>query len=342
MAKRPTIADLSRESGVSLATVDRVLNGRSKVREETARRVYDAAVKLGYHATGLIAQRIQEDKPEYRLGFVFHKENHSFYIQLRESFETAAREFPGARLKLQFEFAKDQSPKDFASLFEKLGRSVQAVAGTSIDHHEVTEAVRGLSAKGISCFSLFNDFAQGVRESYIGTNNVKMGRSTAWLLSKIARPGKVALFVGGHRWHGHELRETGFRSFFRQHAPEFVLLDTMVNLETRALTYEAVLGLLDRHPDLTALYSAGGGEEGAIQAIKEMRKPGEITVAFNEDTPATRSAMHEGYVAFANLTPIETIARTTIQNMVRSIQDGPSSYPRQEFLSQSYLFPELL
>ena len=42
MAKRPTITDLARISGVSVATVDRVLNSRLPVREETARRVYDA------------------------------------------------------------------------------------------------------------------------------------------------------------------------------------------------------------------------------------------------------------------------------------------------------------
>ena len=41
--RRPTIADLAREAGVSLATADRVLNGRMKVREETARKVSEAA-----------------------------------------------------------------------------------------------------------------------------------------------------------------------------------------------------------------------------------------------------------------------------------------------------------
>lgn len=40
---RPTIADLARAAGVSTATVDRVLNGRQSVREETVRRVHDAA-----------------------------------------------------------------------------------------------------------------------------------------------------------------------------------------------------------------------------------------------------------------------------------------------------------
>ncbi|TIO97114.1 MAG: LacI family transcriptional regulator, partial [Mesorhizobium sp.] len=50
MAKRPTITDLARVSGFSVATVDRVLNNRLPVREETARRVYEAATDIGYHA----------------------------------------------------------------------------------------------------------------------------------------------------------------------------------------------------------------------------------------------------------------------------------------------------
>ena len=53
MASRPTITDLAKAAGVSVATVDRVLNGRHKVREETARRVYDAANAIGYVANWL-------------------------------------------------------------------------------------------------------------------------------------------------------------------------------------------------------------------------------------------------------------------------------------------------
>jgi LacI family transcriptional regulator len=52
MANRPTIQDVAREAGLSTATVDRVLNGREKVREDTARKVYEAARLVGY-ACGL-------------------------------------------------------------------------------------------------------------------------------------------------------------------------------------------------------------------------------------------------------------------------------------------------
>ena len=54
-------------------------------------------------------------------------------------------------------------------------------------------------------------------------------------------PGKVVVFVGSHRFHGQEMREIGFRCYFREYAPEFDLLETMVNLETRQIAHEATL-----------------------------------------------------------------------------------------------------
>ena len=45
---RPTVHDIAREAGVSLATVDRVLNARPGVRQATIARVQAAVDELGY------------------------------------------------------------------------------------------------------------------------------------------------------------------------------------------------------------------------------------------------------------------------------------------------------
>ena len=77
-------------------------------------------------------------------------------------------------------------------------------------------------------------------------------------MSGIARrPGKVATFVGGHRYHGHELRETGLRSSFREYAPDLELLGALLNLEERQVTYETTHAILEKHPDLAGIYCAG-------------------------------------------------------------------------------------
>ena len=81
--KRATIADLSREAGVSVATVDRVLNGRLKVREETARKVHEAARRIGYHGANAIHSRILADLPELHFGIILQKGGHAFYRGVR-------------------------------------------------------------------------------------------------------------------------------------------------------------------------------------------------------------------------------------------------------------------
>ncbi|STS82835.1 LacI family transcriptional regulator [Klebsiella pneumoniae] len=48
IATKITLADIAREARVGVATVDRVLNKRAAVKESTARRVLEAARRLGF------------------------------------------------------------------------------------------------------------------------------------------------------------------------------------------------------------------------------------------------------------------------------------------------------
>lgn len=333
MSRRPTIHDVAREAGLSTATVDRVLNAREKVREDTARRVYEAARLVGYHAAPLIGQRVQTDLPRLRLGVVLHKEKQAFYQTFKAELERAVASASGVRASVQIEFAPSQTPADFAALMDDFGDRVDAVAATAVTHPVVTEAVMRLNAKGIPCFALLNDFAQGVRQNYLGLNNMKIGRIAAHLIAITShQPGKIAVFVGGYRWHGHELRETGFRSYFREYAPQFTVLDTLVNLETRQLTYEATLDLLNRHPDLRGIYCAGGGMEGAIAALREVRQPGEIALIVNELTPESRAALVSRHVGMAIATPLGRLCADLVTLAAEAVRDGITPLQGQHFL----------
>ncbi|MDJ0631017.1 MAG: LacI family DNA-binding transcriptional regulator [Rhodobacter sp.] len=341
MARRPTIQDIAREAGVSVATVDRVLNGRLKVREETARKVSDAAHRIGYHATNLIEQRLRADLPELRMGFVLQKERQAFYQTLAAEADNAVRTAPGIRGRAVIDFATSQSPAEVAQMMLSMRGRVDAIAATAVNHHQTTEAVLQLKADGIPVFALFNDFAQGERISYIGLNNLKVGRIAAWMIATAAhKTGKIAIFVGGHRWHGHELRETGFRSYFREAKPQFQVLDTLVNLETRQLTYEATLDLLARHPDVVGIYLAGGGMEGAIQALREVRLAGQVALVVNELTPESRSALSDGFVTMVISTPLRQLCTDLVKLAKVQVNEQGGPVPSQQFLEPVLYLPE--
>jgi LacI family transcriptional regulator, galactose operon repressor len=341
MAGRPTIADVAREAGVSVATVDRVLNARLPVREETARRVYEAANSAGYHAAGLLRQRLGKALPHYRLGFVLQKPGQFFYQEFARQIEAAiarSRDFAASAI---VEHAPSPAPTDVAATLAALGARVDAVAMAAPDHPKVADAVNELRARHVPVFSLLSDFASGIRDGYVGLNNRKAGRTAAWIIANTSRrPGKVAIFVGSHRFQGHEVREIGFRSYFREHAPQFEILDTFVNLETRQITHEATLDLLMRHPDLVGIYVAGGGMEGAIAALREEAKGRSVTTVVNEITPESRAALADGVVSMAIATPLPALCQELLVLMVRAVEGKTAELPGQTFLPLEIYLPE--
>lgn len=340
---RITIAQLAREAGVSVATVDRVLNGRERVREETALKVQQAAQRLGYHGINAIRSRLLADLPELRFGIILQKERHAFYRNFAAEIERAMNATTSHRLRFSIRFAETTLPSELAELIRSLSGKVDAVAATGLDHHEVTRAVSELRTKGIPTFSLLSDFAQGVRESYIGLNNLRVGRAVGWLMAQIAhRPGKVGIFIGGHRFHGHELRETGFRSSLREYARHLELLDPQINLETRQITYEATVEMLENHADLVGIYCAGGGMEGAIAALRDAGQPGRVVLMVNELTDETRQALQDRTVSIVMATPLRALCEELTTTMIHTAEHGMAETPGQRFLPFEIWTPESL
>lgn len=340
MARRPTIRDVAREAGVSVSTVDRALNGRMTVRDDTLRKIAEAAHRVGYHARGLFDHRIVEAVPEMRLGFFLLKEKQEFYRNFVREIERAVRERRDVRGRAEIRFAQSQSPEEFAEILRGLGESCDAIAGVAVNHQMLDQVVEDLKFKGVPTFSLLNDFAQGIRRNYIGLNNMKVGRQAAWMITQTCpAPGKLAIFVGGNRWHGHDLREVGFRAYARENAPAFTVLDTLVNLETRQLTYEATLDLLTRHPDLKGIYVAGGGMEGAIAALREVRAPGDVAFVVNEMTVVSRAALLDGYVRMVMATPLAELCDVVVDHMIKA-QARDDGTIGQHFLDPKIILPE--
>jgi len=343
MANRPTTKDVAREAGVSVTTVDRALNGRMKVREETLRRIAEAAHRVGYHGRGLIDHRLGQSVPHKRLGVVLVKRQQEFYQNFARELEAAMAARTDIRGEVVIRYAASQSPDDFARELLDLGEKVDALACVAVNHQRLDTVVQDLKTRGIPVYSLLNDMAQGIRKTYLGLNNMKIGRLAAWMLTRtIHKPGKLAVFVGGNRWHGHDLREVGFRSFVRDEAADFVVLDSLVNLETRQVTYEATLDLLRRHADLAGIYVAGGGMEGAIAALREMRAPGKVGLVVNELTADSRAALVDGYLNMVISTPLRALCRDLASFVAESSEAGVDGVAGQHFLDPTVYLPEMV
>ncbi len=321
---RPTVSDVARAAGVGVATVDRVLNRRAPVREDTARRVLEAAQAIGFHGTPLLRRRLEEGGEARTFGFLLQKGSQSFYQGLGAALGSATRACTAVRGKPVVQYLEDLSPAHVASRLRDLGAKADAVSLVAADHPKVSQAVEALKADGVPVFTLLSDLSTPARAAFFGIDHRKAGRTAAWSVSRLGhRPGKVGIFVGSHRYLGQDLCEISFRSYLREHAPEFTVLDAVTSLEDTHFAHEAALDLLQRNRDLVGLYVAGGGVEGIIEALREHGASNRIVVC-NELIPETRAALIDGVVDVVIGTPLRLLAERAVAGMARSFRGGPN------------------
>ncbi|WP_259668463.1 LacI family DNA-binding transcriptional regulator [Rhizobium lentis] len=317
---RPTAADIAKLAGVGVATVDRVLNGRAPVRQETIDRVKGAAEQLGYHALPLIKRRATARIANVRLGFVLQKGADPFYQNVAAALRREFSSRVDVSGKVEIVFVDDISASSLGKNIVGLGTKTDAVACVAIEHPLVVEAVDELKLRRKSVFTLLSEISASGVTGYIGLDSRKVGRTGAFIISKMARAqGRIATLVGSHRYRGQELSEIGFRSYFREMGEEARLLETIVNLDDPEVAREVTTSLLDRHADLAAIYDAGGGRDGIIQAIRAHSSGQRPIVVCNDLTGATRSALIDGIITCVLCLPVEAFARAAIDEMIASI-----------------------
>jgi LacI family transcriptional regulator len=341
MAKRATIADLARASGVSIATVNRVLGGSTAVRADTVSHVQATAEDIGFRASGLIKSRLRERLPRYHIGVLLQRQGDPFYSDLMRRLHaavTTTRLFQGSA---SFDYWKSHDADEIAGRLVKLAKKSQAVALVSPDHPTVSAVIEELQSKSIPVFSLLSDCAPATRTSYVGVDNRKAGRTAGWAIANCANAaGKVAVFVGSHRFHGHELREIGLRSYFREYAPEFSVLDTSVNTESSEITYEMMSTLIEQHGDLVGCYVAGGGTDGAIAAVRRSAANRRPVVVCNDSPSAARTALTDRLLSLAIAEPLDRICHEVVGAIALALRKPPPSVPGQIFVPFELFTPE--
>ena len=341
MPRHPTLQDLATAAGVGVATVDRVVNGRANVSKRSIARVLEAARQIGYPLPDHASHMGLAGQPKLTLGFVLHKPSQAFYQQFATEIRAACDAQSEANVTPHIHFSPSQAPDDFAKAIRSSAVQSTAVAATAINHPTMIRLVEELADQSVPVFSLLNDFAGRAGAGYFGLDNMKVGRLAGWMMAtQLQRPCRVAVMVGGARWHGQGLRETGFRTALREHCPQITITDTSVNLETRQVTYEATLDLLQRHGDLAGIYVAGGGMEGAIAALRETRPPGKVALIVNELTEDSRAALVDGYVTMVVATPLRALCTMLVATMTETALHGGAAVQKPALFDPQIYLPE--
>lgn len=327
---RPTVNDIAIAAGVSLATVDRVLNARPGVRDKTVSRVNAAIEKLGYvrdvTAANLARQR------RYRQVFVLPDAPVQFVATLREAIAEAMTSSLADRTEIRIISFPNGNPHALVKSLRTLGADdTDGVAIFAPETPHVRDAIARLKADGIPIVALVSDLPNTERDHFVGIDNVAAGRTAAYLMGKFLgnAGGTVMVLVSSMHARDNVERRLGFDQVM---AESFAAIEVMPSIESHddeATTTRVVNEVLRSRPDITGIYSVGHGSRALVDVLRGHERRGAITFIAHELTQVTTDALRDNLMAAVISQNVGHIVRSALR-VLRAKGDGLDIVSSQE------------
>ena len=319
---RVTAQDVAEEAGVSLATVDRVLNKRSGVREATIQRVTAAMERLNFvrdQAAANLARR-----RTYKFTFIVSAGETTFFNDVRTEIEAAKKQAVNERINIDMIAVPPLDPGAIVDAIDACGDEIgDGVAVVAVDSQVLREAIRKLRERGVHVVSFISDIPNSGRERFVGIDNVAAGRVAASLLKRFISPrtGDVAIVAGSGSLRDHVERRIGFEEVMRTECPTLNVLPWIEGEEVAEVVEEKLSHLLALNPNIVGLYSLGGGTRGVIDAIEAADQ--DISVVTVELSEHTRAALVSGTVDAVIVQDASHEVRSAIRVLKALADDAP-------------------
>lgn len=338
---KPTVHDIAKEAGVSLATVDRVLNQRPGVRTATVERVQAAVDKLGYvrdlYAANLARQRM------YRLAFVLPTGQSQFLAGLEAAIGEAVRGLRVDRVDLQIVRVPVDDPVAARSAFARLIR--QGVDGVAVMANEtpmVRDMIARLKDNGVAVVAIVTDQPETQRDHFVGINNVAAGQTAGVLMGRFlsGRTGSILVVVNSTQARDMVERRLGFDDVVNARFPALSALPSLEGHDNHDETYQLVIKALKVHEDIIGVYSVGAGLRGVTRAVEELGRS-DLVIVGHELTEHARTALENGVVDVIITQNLGHIVRSAAR-VLRAQSDGVDLIASQEMIRIEIVMKENL
>jgi LacI family transcriptional regulator len=310
MAHRYKVREIAQQSGLSEATVDRVLNNRPGVRESTRAEVRQAIADLDKQRT-----QLRLNGRRYLIDVVMQTPKR-FSSAFRDAVEAELPGFAPATLRARLHLWESGSTGQMA---EKLGqiRGSHGVVLKAQDDPEVAEAVDSLVASGVPVVTYTTDVPNSARCGYVGIDNHGAGVTAAYLVQQWldTTPADVLITLSRNVFRGEGEREVGFRSALRGSGREIVDVTDSDGID--ATNEGLVLRALERKPSVEAVYSVGGGNTATLAAFDRVGRRCRVFVAHDLDAD-NRRLLRDGRISAVLHNDLRADARLAMRMILQA------------------------
>ncbi len=320
MAHRFKVREIAQQAGLSEATVDRVLNDRPGVREATRAEVLQAIEDLEKQRA-----QLRLNGRRFLLDVVMQTPRR-FSDAFRAAVEAELPAFAPAMLRARFHLWESGSTDQMVETLARIKGS-HGVVLKAQDEPEVAEAVDRLVAAGVPVVTYTTDIPASGRCAYVGIDNHGAGVTAAYLMGQWLgeAPGDVLITLSRTVFRGEAEREVGFRTALRKSGRRIVEVSDSDGID--AANERLVFDALQRHPDVAAVYSVGGGNTATVAAFTELRRACRVFIAHDLDAD-NRRLLREGHISAVLHNDLRADARLAMRLILQQHRALPSEPAR--------------
>ena len=272
----PTIYEIADASGVGTATVDRVLNGRTGVREVTRQRVLQTIDRLSkpkFDALERKARRIA----------VIADSGASFNKTLQEAVAKLGPLNPDFELTFDSATTADVKPVQLAQLIERTAQDSDGIVLVAREDMMISRAIRAVVARNVPVICITTDIPGSNRTAYVGNDQANNGSCAAYLMGRTLKhlSGNILLVVSA-AYRAQAEREMGFRSVLRSGFPNLKVDERVNSADDYDTSYSNIRRYIADHGAPLGIYNVAAGNLGIAAALKEEGLKGSVVFIGHE------------------------------------------------------------
>jgi len=295
-----TIKELANLAGVSRGSVDKALNNRPGISDETREKILKIAKAADYRPN-IIGQVLVNSGTTIRIGVLLTSQDNSFIKMVMQGIQAVESEFSTFNFEVIVKNSMTIEPEEYCWLIDELvAENISGVAILPVEDAMFVERVNKIRQQGIEVVT-FNSFVEGVNHlCYVGQDHYKGGRTAGGLMGKmLPNGGGVGVIISTKHLSCHKDRLRGFQDKLCEQEIPVEILEVLENRDMRETALRQTVELCNRYPNLKGIYITGGGVAGAARALEMCGLAKEVTLICHDVLPDIWDYMRDGTIDFA-------------------------------------------
>mgnify|MGYP002717591393 CR=1 FL=1 len=310
-----TLEDVARAAGVSLATVDRVVNRRGGVSADKEAEILSAARRLGLDRSLTVRPTLAK-----RIAILIQPPTNPFHDQLRQGIEQARAIHRDLNLLFQVEHIDPAQPDRIAAQIARAAAWADGMILTVPAAPQIVAAIEALPPR-IPVVTMADDVPAASRAAFVGPDDRQSGRVAGDLMGYLIgqNGGEALVLIGRFDMPGHGARSGGFIDVLAERHPAIRVCEVLETHEDKATAATLALRAARANPDLRGIYLCTTGCSELVAALASIRQTRPLAIVTHELTPQRRALLKTRQVqAIIDQKPVLE-ARLAVETMARLI-----------------------